>query len=70
MRFAAQQHHEMTQLFRRKALQASDPAPMRRKANSFLALAKAASKQTPGIAGSIAPPNPPNAPKPALAPTA
>jgi hypothetical protein len=43
---------------------------MRRKANSFLALAKAASKQTPGIAGSIAPPNPPNAPKPALAPTA
>jgi hypothetical protein len=42
MRFAAQQHHKMTQLLRRKALKASEPDALRRKAAGFLALAKTA----------------------------
>jgi hypothetical protein len=62
MRFAAQQHHQMTQLLRRKATKLPDPAAMQRKSNSFLALAKAATKQAPG---GTAPPKPP-----ALAPVA
>ena len=59
MRFAAQQHHQMTQLLRRKAAKLPDPAAMQRKSNSFLALAKAASKQAPAQAGPAALPKPP-----------
>jgi hypothetical protein len=47
MRYAAQQHHEMTQLLRRKALTASAPEPLQKKAIGFLALAKTAHKQSP-----------------------
>lgn len=61
MRFAAQQHHEMTQLLRRKALNASAPDPLRRKAVGFLALAKTAHKQAAGTPTKApsAPPIPP-----------
>jgi hypothetical protein len=45
MRFSAQQHHDMTRLLRRKALKASAPEAMQRKAIGFLALAKTANKQ-------------------------
>jgi hypothetical protein len=63
MRFAAQQHHEMTRLLRRKALKATEPEGLRRKANGFLALAKAASKQTPAGSDVIAPLTPAPAPR-------
>jgi hypothetical protein len=62
MRFAAQQHHEMTRLLRRKALKAAEPEGLRRKANGFLTLAKAASKQTPVGSDAIAPFTPAPAP--------
>jgi hypothetical protein len=59
MRFAAQQHHEMTQLLRRKAMKQPDPSATRRKANSFLALAKTAGRQAPAAPPGAAPPKPP-----------
>jgi hypothetical protein len=62
MRFAAQQHHEMTRLLRRKAAKAPDPGAMRAKSNSFLALAKAASRQGQGGTPALAPPKPPAVP--------
>jgi hypothetical protein len=62
MRFTAQQHHDMTRLLRRKALKASAPDPMRRRAISFLALAKTAHKQATATAAT-----PPKAP-PSLTP--
>ena len=49
----------MTQLLRRKAAKLPDPAAMQRKSNSFLALAKAATKQAPADAGPSVPPKPP-----------
>jgi hypothetical protein len=49
----------MTQLLRRKATILPDPAAMQRKSNSFRALAKTATKQTPGALGPAAPPKPP-----------
>lgn len=57
MRFSAQQHHDMTRLLRRKALKASAPEDMRRKAISFLALAKTANKQSAAGQGAMAPLN-------------
>jgi hypothetical protein len=45
----------MTQLLRRKATKLPDPTAMQRKSNSFLALAKAATKQAPAGAGPAAP---------------
>jgi hypothetical protein len=62
MRFAAQQHHEMTRLLRRKAAKQPDPGAMRVKSNSFLALAKAASRQGQGSAPTPAPPKAPAVP--------
>jgi len=62
MRYAAQQHHEMTQLLRRKALAASEPETLQKKAIGFLALAKTAHKQsavTPAQARSRPPTTPP-----------
>ena len=56
MRFAAQQHHDMTRLLRRKALKAPAPESMRRKANGFLALAKAGNKQTSTLAAAATKP--------------
>jgi hypothetical protein len=44
MNTEAHQHLQMARLLRRKALLLSDPTAMRRKANSFLALAKMAAK--------------------------
>jgi hypothetical protein len=61
MRFAAQQHHKMTQLFRRKALTASEPDPLRKKALGFLALAKTAHKQA-AVTRPKAPSAPPTRP--------
>jgi hypothetical protein len=49
----------MTQLLRRKATKQPDPAAMQRKSNSFLALAKVATKQPPADTGPAAPPKPP-----------
>jgi|HubBroStandDraft_6_1064221.scaffolds.fasta_scaffold259780_3 hypothetical protein len=72
MRFAAQQHHEMTRLLRRKAAKQPDPAATRAKSNSFLALAKAASRQgqseeplAPPKLRAVAPVAPPKPPTPA-----
>lgn len=62
MRFAAQQHHEMTQLLRRKALKASEPDALRRKAIGFLALAKTAHRQS-SVTGAKAPSAPPISPR-------
>jgi hypothetical protein len=53
----------MTRLLRRKALKATEPEGLRRKANGFLALAKAASKQTPAGPDVIAPFTPAPAPR-------
>jgi hypothetical protein len=50
----------MTRLLRRKALTTSEPDAMRRKAISFLALAKVANKQVPAV--SVTAPKPPIAP--------
>jgi hypothetical protein len=49
----------MTQLLRRKATKQPDPAAMQRKSNSFLALAKVATKQPPADTGPAAPGNRP-----------
>jgi hypothetical protein len=61
MRFTAQQHHKMTQLLRRKALTASEPDGLRRKALGFLALAKTAHKQS-GATATKPPSAPPRRP--------
>jgi hypothetical protein len=45
MNTEAYQHLEMAKLLRRKALKAAHPEAMRRKANSFLVLAKMAAKR-------------------------
>ena len=45
MKFEAHQHLQMAQLIRRKAARLGNPPHMLRKANLFLALAKAAAKQ-------------------------
>jgi hypothetical protein len=45
MQFEAHQHLQMAQLIRRKAARMGNPPHMLRKANLFLALAKAAAKQ-------------------------
>jgi hypothetical protein len=45
MQFEAHQHLQMAQLIRRKAARLGNPPHMLRKANLFLALAKAAAKQ-------------------------
>jgi len=66
MRFAAQQHHEMTQLLRRKALKAAEPEALQRKAAGFLALAKTAHKQA-GATPAKAPSAPPSAANPKFA---
>jgi hypothetical protein len=68
MNTEAHKHLRMGQLLRRKALHLADPSAMRRKANSFLALAKmaamSAKRQTVAPPPNVSRPAPPSLPPP------